>query len=71
MLRRFPGRFELLFLTAVAVACAVIVKFSAKHDYALLVLSIPVFFVAAMMGLKRSGDLTRAAEPAADDADEL
>lgn len=48
-----PGRVELLVFFAMAVICAVIARLSPYPDYALGLLGMPVFLVAAFLGNRR------------------
>jgi hypothetical protein len=60
-----PSRTELAIFGAIAVLCTGIIGAgSIPHDLMLPLLSIPVFVVAAVMGLRRSPQW---AEPAGDD----
>lgn len=65
MKRFIPARAELIFFVVLAVVCGGIVKLSPSHDYALAVLAMPVFLIASLMGLRRSGAFS--AVPVAED----
>jgi len=56
-LHRIPSRYELAILAAMAVACAAVVGLAPRHDYAMMFATMPLFTVAALMGLRRSGQL--------------
>lgn len=61
-----PGRTELAIFGALAVVCAVIMGVGTiPHDLMLPLLSMPVFVIAAVMGLRRSPQW---AEPVADES---
>jgi hypothetical protein len=63
-----PGRTELAILGTLAVLCAGIVGTEMiPHDLMLAMLAMPIFVIAAMMGLRRSPQW---GEPAADEADD-
>lgn len=48
-----PGRVDLLVFFAMAVICAIIARLSPYTDYALGLLGMPVFLVAAFLGNRR------------------
>lgn len=48
-----PNRAELLFFGLLSVLCAVLVLHAPAQDVWLSLLGMPVFFVAAMMGMRR------------------
>ena len=49
-----PGRLEWAVFAAMAAVCGVLVTFSTHRDTMLFCLGVPVFFVAALMGLRRN-----------------
>jgi hypothetical protein len=54
MFDRMPSRLELAIFELMAVTCAAVVSLFPKYDYAMMFVSMPVFFVAAVMGLRRN-----------------
>ncbi|MGB7157830.1 MAG: hypothetical protein WBD40_07175 [Tepidisphaeraceae bacterium] len=63
-----PGRTELAILAALAVLCAGIVGTEMiPHDLMLAMLAMPIFVIAAVMGLRRSPQW---GEPAAEESAE-
>jgi hypothetical protein len=65
MKNRLPRTRELAIFAAMALICTLIVAIIGKHEVGFAVMGAPVFFVGAMMGLRRSGELaTGADEPA-------
>jgi hypothetical protein len=65
MKNRLPRTRELAIFAAMALVCTLVVAITGKHEVGFAVLGAPVFFVGAMMGLRRSGELaTGADEPA-------
>ena len=70
MKNRLPRRQELLILLALSVACTVIVRITGKPDVGLAFTGAPMFLVAALMGLRRHGELTgETPAPATEPAD--
>lgn len=62
MKNRLPRRQELLILLALSVVCTLVVRITGKYDMALAFTGAPIFLVAALMGLRRHGQLTTEAE---------
>ena len=56
MKNRMPRRQELIVLAAISIICAAILGISGRYDVGLAVLGAPLFLVAALMGLRRSGE---------------
>ena len=54
MLDRFPRGVELLIFLLMALLCALIAGLLPKHDYAMMFLAMPVFFISALMGFRHS-----------------
>ena len=54
MFDRLPNRFELVIFALMALACTAVVGLSAKHDYAMMFATMPLFTVAAVMGFRRN-----------------
>lgn len=54
---RIPRPHELAIFAAMAVVCTVVVHLMGKYDIGLAVMGMPIFFVSALMGLRRSGEL--------------
>jgi hypothetical protein len=63
MLKFLPNRIEVVIFAAAAVLCAAIVINIGIPDVGLSLLSIPVFISAALLGMFRSGHLTRKSQP--------
>jgi len=57
-----PSRVELILFVVMALACGVVVSFSAKHDYMLGVLTMPIFLFAALRGLRQNKSMARVEE---------
>lgn len=55
MRRLLPDRVELAVFAVLALICATIVLQTGIRDLGLSLMSIPVFVVSAIMGMKRSG----------------
>ncbi len=60
MKRLLPGRTEFAILISMAFVCSAVVACSAKFDIALSLVSMPLFLCAALMGMKRNGQLSGA-----------
>lgn len=56
MKNRLPRTRELAFFAAMALICTLVVAIIGKHEVGFAVMGAPVFFVGAMMGLRRSGE---------------
>jgi hypothetical protein len=59
MRRLLPSARETALFAVVAVVCAVIAWLGTAPEVRLAILSTPLFFVAAMMGLRRNQKLAR------------
>ena len=57
MLRHFPGKKELIVLSAMAALCTVIISLVQSKDAGLFFLAFPLFLSSAMLGLRKSGRL--------------
>jgi hypothetical protein len=57
MKRYLPGKTELLALAALALICALIVANLESRDAGLSLLAFPLFIIAAVLGLWKSGRL--------------
>jgi hypothetical protein len=55
MKRPLPSGTELAIFALVAVACAVAATLSGVHDIAMALFALPIFVMAAIMGMRRSG----------------
>jgi hypothetical protein len=54
MFDRLPNRVELGIFALMALVCTAVVGLSAKHDYAMMFATMPLFTVAAVMGFRRT-----------------
>jgi hypothetical protein len=57
MKRYLPGHIELFIFAVLAIGCALIAACATAHDAAMSLLAFPVFIFAAVMGLRKSGQL--------------
>jgi len=57
MKRLLPDRTEIMIFAAMAVVCSVIVACLPARDLGLSALAMPLFVTAAMMGVRRNGQL--------------
>jgi hypothetical protein len=58
MKRLLPGRVELGVLVVLAVLATLAASLMSRADVALFLVSMPLFFVATLMGLRRNGQLS-------------
>lgn len=63
MKRLLPGRVELSVLLALALVATLAASLMSRADVALFLVSMPLFFVATLMGLRRNGQLSARREP--------
>ena len=70
-MNRIPGRLELAIFALMAVTCAAVVSLFPKHDYAMMFAAMPVFLVAAIMGLRRNEQLNLRKAEAVEQDDDL
>ena len=63
MKRLLPGRVELGILFTLALVATLAASLMSRADVALFLVSMPLFFVAALMGLRRNGQLSGRREP--------
>jgi len=56
--RLLPGKVELSILLVLSLVCTLIVSLAAKADVALMFASMPLFFTACVMGMRRNGQLS-------------
>jgi hypothetical protein len=63
MKRLLPGRVELGVLLTLALVATLAASLMSRADVALFLVSMPLFFVATLMGLRRSGQLAGRREP--------
>ncbi|MDB5333833.1 MAG: hypothetical protein JWP03_4984 [Phycisphaerales bacterium] len=54
MKRLYPSRVELAVFVGMALVCGLLVALSGQRDTMLFFLGMPVFFIAALMGLRRN-----------------
>jgi hypothetical protein len=69
MKRYLPGRVELAMLAAMALVCTVVAGLIESRDVALAFLTVPVFFTASILGLRKNWrfqDLARQSTPDAE-----
>ena len=71
MFDRMPNRLEFGIFALMALACAAVVTLFPRHDYAMMFAAMPVFLVAAVMGLRRSDQLKLRKADAVEPEDEL
>lgn len=57
MKRLIPDRVEVAIFATVAILGAAIVSLTTAQDIGLSVMSVPIFIAAALMGMRRSGQL--------------
>jgi putative effector of murein hydrolase LrgA (UPF0299 family) len=62
MLQRLPKLAEIGLFAILALVCAAVVAASPKQDSALFFATVPLFFVCALMGVRRKADLARLQE---------
>ena len=70
MKRLLPRWFDLSLLAVLALACAIVVELSSRRDVGLMMAGMPLFFVSALMGFRRS-EVRRIQEAAAAAAPEV
>lgn len=58
MKRLLPGRVELGVLVTLALLATLAASLMTRADVALFLVSMPLFFVATLMGLRRNGQLS-------------
>lgn len=63
MKRLLPGRVELGILVILACVATLAASLLTRPDVALFFVSIPLFFVATLLGLRRNGQLSIRREP--------
>lgn len=66
MKRLIPGRVEMGVLVALAVVATVAASLFARPDVALFAVSMPLFFVSTLMGMRRNGQLSARRSPPAE-----
>jgi hypothetical protein len=71
MFERMPSRLEFGIFALMALACAAVVALFPRNDYAMMFAAMPVFLVAAIMGLRRSEQLKLRKADAIEPEDEL
>jgi hypothetical protein len=54
MKRLYPSRVELAVFVGMALVCGLLVAISGRQDTMLFFLGMPVFFISALMGLRRN-----------------
>jgi len=62
MFERIPNPIELATFAAMALLCTLAVAVSPKHDSALFFAGVPLFFICAMIGVRRSRQRARDAD---------
>ena len=60
MLERIPKPVELLILLALALIGAIVVALFPKHDYGVMVATMPLFFTSSMLGFRAKQRRVRA-----------
>jgi len=70
-MNRIPGRIEFAIFALMAVTCAAVVSLFPRHDYAMMFAAMPIFLVAAIMGLRRNEQLKFGKAEAVQPEDEL
>ena len=70
-MNRIPSRLEFGIFALMAVSCAAIVTLFPRHDYAMMFAAMPIFLVAAVMGLRRAEQLKLRQTQAIDPKDDL
>ena len=71
MMQRLPTSAEMALFAAMALFCAAIVSLSPKQDSAIFFAAVPLFFVCALIGLRRNERRADALEAEAQDAEEI
>ena len=62
MFERIPSPIELATFAAMALLCTLAVAISPKHDSAIFFAGVPLFFICAMIGVRRSRRRSRDAD---------
>ncbi len=70
-MNRIPSRLEFGIFALMAVACAAVVPLFPRHDYAMMFAAMPLFLIAAVMGLRRAEQLKLREAEAVESEDEL
>jgi len=71
MFDRIPSRVAFAIFALMALSCAAIVTVFPRHDYAMMFAAMPIFLVAAVMGLRRGEQLKLRKADAVEPEDEF